>query len=197
MIKKVSLIIAIFVMSAMADSSGYTYKTNSLVAVEGSYSSITSEVTDANVAPVGYTKNSSTLGSVGFKIGSETENYRVFLSSRYLFDSKNDYEYITAYGGEIQYIFNTFDTANIFIGVNAGIANMKFKVAAENFSRTISSEYYGADIGLNLEMNDSADFEIGARVMSIEGNNLNNNVDYLVNNIVSMYASLIFKWKMN
>ena len=185
------------VCGAIILSSSLVASSNSLVGIEGGYGSLSSEVTDKTLTPARYTKDSMGLSSIGLKIGAESTNYRVFLSARYNKGSDSKYDYISTYGGELQYVFNVASSTNIFVGVNAGLANLKFSVNGENFSRTISDPYLGGDLGINIHMTDAMDLELGARAMNIQATNSKNNIDYALENIISGYASLIFKFKID
>ncbi|MDF1876755.1 hypothetical protein JHD47_02875 [Sulfurimonas sp. SAG-AH-194-L11] len=171
-----------------------SYETNvkSLVGIEGGYSSLD------------YNKNSQVIQSVslsnlGLKLGAETKDFRVFLSGRYFYDSTAEYEYLTTYGGEIQYKFNPSKAFNFFIGVNGGFASMRFDPAADNFGpRSVSGPYFGGDLGANIHLGREMDLELGGRVMSIQATHTSATYgDYNIGNIVSVYASLIFKWTMD
>jgi len=135
-------------------------------------------------------------------LGAETKDFRVFLSGRYFYDSSSSYDYIVTYGAEIQYKFNVSKVFNVYMGANAGIANLAFRASGESFTRTISDPYFGGDLGVNIHLGDSVDWELGGRVMSIQADNIRKDSTgvsktYHVNEIVSAYTSIIFKWKMD
>jgi len=179
--------------SLYGGNSSYEFKTKSLVGIEGGYSDLNYEFgtsTNNVISDIGVT-------NVGLKIGAETDDFRVFLSGRYFYDSSTKYEYIVTYGAEIQYKFNMAEFMNAYIGANAGVANVQFRATGENFSRTISDPYVGGDIGVNIHVTDSMDWEIGARVMSIQADNIRNGITYHINQITSGYTSIIFKWEMD
>jgi len=196
MIKKIkSTIIGLSIISSslLAGNIEHEQSNNSLVGVELGYSSVDYEYgTELNNA-----QNKTSLPAGGIKVGAESENYRAFISGRYFYDTSEDYDYITTYGVEVQYKFNPTNVFNVFIGANAGIANLKWRSDSETFSRTISTSYFGGDIGMNLHLGKSVDWEVGGRVMSLNDTNTINNTTYRVNTIITAYTSIIFKWKMD
>jgi hypothetical protein len=165
--------------------------TKSLVGLEGGYSTL-----DYNQDTQAIT--SLALSSIGLKLGAETKDFRVFLSGRYFYDSTAKYEYLTTYGAEIQYKFNPSRAFNFFLGANLGYASMRFDMNDTFGPRTISSPYFGGDLGTNIHLGKSTDLEIGGRVMSIQATHTSNSSpNYTVGNIVNVYASVIFKWQMD
>jgi len=188
--KMIILGVALTATSLFADISDNEFNTKSLVGIEGGFNNV-DYVYDGSSSP-----ENTHLSSIGLKIGSETRDFRIFLSTKYLNDSGNKYDYIVTYGGEFQYKFNAFDFMNFFIGLNAGMANIRFIPPVGSYT-TISSPYYGGDVGMNIYLGNSVDLEFGGRVMSIQKTDTINNIDYRFNKIVSAYASLIFKWDMD
>ncbi|WP_434580305.1 porin family protein [Sulfurimonas sp. NW15] len=180
-VKKIILALSLVSCAAMADD------TQSLVGLEGGYSSVSYEQNTP------YNNDTYKLGSAGVKVGAQNENYRIFAGARY-YNSKN-FDYMTTFGVELQYLINVSPAVNCFIGLNAGIVNIGF--TRNNFSRTISDNYYGGDLGLNFHIAESMDLELGLRVMDIEAENTQNNITYKFNTLVSGYGSIIYKFKMN
>jgi hypothetical protein len=135
------------------------------------------------------------LNHIGLKLGTETTNYRIFLSSR-IFDS-DQFDYARTYGMELQYLFNLSNRVNMFLGVNAGTIDMEFEDNTNTI--TLDNTYYGGDIGFNLHLSDGIDFEIGARIMSLNSseNNDDNTARYDFDNIITSYASIILKFPSN
>jgi len=171
-------------------------ESSSLIGLEGGYSSVASEVTDRAATPNRYTQDKSAMGNLGVKIGAEGKNYRVFVGGRYYFtDAK--YDSLTTYGVDLQYKFNFSSAFDVFVGAGIGMANAKFNVPTEAFTRTISDPYYSGDVGVNIHMNESFDLELGARYLSLEALNSKSNVDYNFNNIMTGYASLIYKFQLD
>ena len=189
-VKKIVLGVALLATPLMAD---YGYKTQSLVGIEGGYSQLDYE----NGTSVKNEQYDIKLSNLGLKIGAETEDFRAFLSGRYFYDSSSVYDYLTTFGIELQYKFNVTKVFNVYLGANGGIVNAKFRAPDEKFSRTISDPYFGGDLGTNIHLGNSADLELGARVISVQATNTIGGVSYRLGNIVNGYASLIFKWQMD
>ena len=191
MIKKVlkkALISSLLVSSAlMANSSEYLYDTKSLVGFEGGFGGI-----NVKAAPIndGYVD----IGHAGLKIGAQTEDYRLFLSGRYF--AGDNFNKITTLGAEFQYKFHVASFMDFFLGVNGGLVSIDYDDVA-NVNREISDVYYGGDVGANFIVTDLVDFEIGARLMSIQADNTIGGVTYTFDDIISGYASIIFKYDMD
>ncbi|SFV61219.1 hypothetical protein MNB_SM-4-955 [hydrothermal vent metagenome] len=192
-LKTIILSLVLLGSTLSAGTSSYEPNTKSLVGLEGGYSSLDYE----SGVNLNNSQGDTGLANLGLKIGAETRDFRVFLSGRYFYDSSSRYDYLTTIGGEIQYKFNPSKAFNIFLGVNAGLANAKTRIEGESFSRTFSDFYVGGDLGTNIHLGKATDLELGARVMSIQSTNTKNDVSYRIGNIVNVYASLIFKWSMD
>jgi len=192
-IAKVTLGVALTSASLLTNLSANEFQTNSLVGIEGGYSVLDYE----NGTSLNNEQYDVKVAHAGLKVGAETEDFRIFLSGRYYFDSSNDYDYIATYGVELQYKLNVAEAMNLYLGASTGVASMKFRAESESFSRTISDPYVGADIGANIHFTKTLDWEIGARVISIQAENTRNSVTYNIGNLVSGYTSLIFKWQMD
>ena len=188
--KIIILGVALSATSLFADIASYEFNTKSLVAIEGGYNSVDYVYNKAN------TPQSTDLENVGVKIGAETRDFRVFLSTRYLFNSGEEYDYIITYGGEFQYKFNAFEDLNFFIGLNAGMADIRFSPSSGAYS-SLRSSYIGGDLGTNVHLSDSVDLELGARIMSMQESSVIDSIEYKFNNIISGYASIILKWQMD
>jgi len=184
-LKILALSLALSASSAMA--------TESLVGVEGSYGMMDVDRTDttANVT----TNSTVDLMGGGIKIGAQSDEYRIFLNANYYYPSETQYDYVSTYGAELDYLINMSDSFNLFLGVNVGIANIKQTEAG--VSRTSSDNYIGGSGGMNLHLGDNVDFELGARLLLLDISNNKNNVEYTYNSIVSGYASIIFKYQMD
>jgi len=197
-LKIVILGLALSTASLMAGEVSYDdFHTKSLVGIEGGYSALGYEYG----TPTNNSINRTWVGNAGLKIGAETKDFRAFLSGRYYYDTSREHDYIVTYGGEIQYKFNVTKLFNVFLGANGGIANLAFRANGENFTRTISEPYFGGDLGANIHLGKSVDWELGGRVMSIQADNTKivNGVSktYHVNQLVTAYTSIIFKWTMD
>ncbi len=175
----------------MADSSDvFADSTYSLVGIEGGYSSLDVDKTTGGSSKL----KKYNLYGVGLKIGAQSDDYRLFLSARYY--SADDFDYLTTYGAELQYLFNVTTFANLYFGGGVGIANMRFVPTGEA-TRTLSDVYYNGDIGMNLHIGDSADLELGVKIMALELENSISGVTYTFDNMITAYASIIFKFKMD
>jgi len=188
--KIVSKIVLASLVATSALSAGAFDNGISLFGVEGGMGTMKTEL-EATPA----VKEDYSVPSVGLKVGAEYGHYRIFLSGRYF--SQSDFDYITTFGVEGQYLIHISEFANIFVGANAGIANMKFLVEGESSSRSISDPYVGADAGVNFHINEKFDLELGARIMSLVSENSMNGVTYKFDNIVSGYASVIYKFQID
>ncbi len=187
------LIASLLVSSLMAaDKSPYSFETFSLVGIEGGYSSL--DVDKQTAGAIASTTKEHSFGHGGFKIGAQSENYRLFLSGRY-YDAQ-EFDYMTTLGAELQYMFNFSSLANFYLGVNTGLANIRF-VDENSISRTISDSYVGADAGFNFHLGESVDFELGARVINFQAENTINGETYNFDNMITGYASVILKYKMD
>ena len=187
-LKKILLTTLLVSTTLSAQNFSNNDDTYSLVALETSYSNF--DIKNGDTLKT----DTYNFTSAGIKIGAQTKEYRIFLSSRY--HTLSDFDYAYTLGGEFQYLFNFSKYANFYLGVNAGIAEMSFD-DSKNQTRTISDPYYGGDAGFNIHIQDSLDIELGARVMSLNAQNIQNDVAYSFDNIVSGYMSLIFKYQMD
>lgn len=171
------------------DESVYKFNSYSLVGIEGGYSNF--DVENDATPPV---RETYTFGHGGIKVGAQTENYRLFLSGRYF--SIDDFDSAYTYGVEAQYLFNFASFANLYIGLNTGLAEMKF-IDATNVTRTISDTYVGGDIGFNVHLGEAVDLELGVRGMSLDATNTQDEITYTFDTIASAYMSIIFKYQMD
>jgi len=185
------IILATFLATTSISAQNFSNNDNSysLVAFETAYSSFNIENDDSTVLVDSYK-----FASPSIKIGAQTEEYRIFLSARY--HPISDFDYAYTLGGEFQYLFNFSKYANFYLGVSTGVAEMSF-IDKKDVIRTISDPYYGGDIGFNIYLKESIDIELGARVMSLNAKNIQDDVTYSFDNIVSGYISIIFKYQMD
>lgn len=135
-----------------------------------------------------------TLANVGLKLGAQSDDYRAFLSMRY-YDNSTFTSMVT-YGGELQYLLNVSSMANFFLGVNAGIVDLKMK-DSDNIERKTSHGYIGGDAGFNVHVGESLDVELGVRLINIDAQNVQSNGTYQYNNLITGYGSLIYRFHMN
>lgn len=191
-LKKVFIGSALIGSVALADSSAFEVDSYSLLGFEGGYSSLNVE---KNVPSTPAVTNNYKLMNGGLKIGAQSDDYRLFLSAR--FYNADEFDYVTTLGGELQYLFNLSSIMNFYIGVNGGLVNISFTPVGETSSRTISNPYFGGDAGFNLHLGKMTDLEFGARIIGMDAQNIKSNATYKFNSIVTGYASIIFKWKMD
>ena len=197
-IKSIVVASSLLLSSTTFANENFYSQTKSLVGIEGGYSSVDYE----NGVRTNNIQDSVSLGNIGLKLGAETEDFRVFLSGAYFFDSGSQYDYLTTYGLAVQYKFNVTKVFNIYLGANGGLMNAKVRAkdskgVEETFSRTFADPYFGGDLGANIHLGDSLDLELGGRVMSVQADNTQGGVTYRIGNIVQGYGSLIFKWQMD
>ncbi len=189
------LMIASSVYAGQSDP--YAFKVDSLVGIEGGMGSFDMERNQPG-APVATKTYNKAL--VGLKIGAQTENYRAFFGIRNYFMDGSDY--FLTYGGELQYMFNFSKYANFFVGLNAGMLDARFKIGGEVTTRDISDPYFGGDLGFNIHATDSIDIELGGRIITTDAESTQNDASgkltrYKIDNIVTGYASIIFKYQMD
>lgn len=198
MVKKISkvivatLLVASSLRAELTDNSMYKFNINSLVGFEAGYSAFDYERIAGGVTTDRATVN---LAHGGIKIGAESENYRLFLSAR-AFDG-GDFDYARAYGVEFQYLLNFSKMANVYFGVNAGKVDMRFEDKKNANTVKLGDGYIGGDVGFNIHLGKSADFELGARFMSLNATASDGAVKYDFDNIATAYASIIFKYQMD
>ncbi|WP_373034970.1 hypothetical protein [Sulfurimonas sp.] len=198
MMKKLTKVIVATILAASSLAAESTYDsiygsdTNSLIGFEAGYSAFDYERTTSGVTDQKKTVN---FNHGGVKIGAETNDYRLFLSAR-AFDG-GDFDYARAYGVELQYLLNISKMANVFFGVNAGKVDMKLADKTNSKTVKINEGYVGGDVGVNIHLGKRADFEVGARFMSLNSSATDGLVKYDFDNIVTGYASIIFKYQMD
>jgi len=173
-------------------SSEYEVNTYSLMGVEGGYSSFDYErENDAGKT----TRTTNDLLHGGIKIGAQSQNYRIFLSAKF-FDM-SDFDYARMYGIEGQYMFNFSKIANFFIGVDVGTTDMKLIDKKNDQDVKVYKPYYGGDMGFNIHLGESFDWEIGARYLTINKTIEQDDIKYSFDRIIMGYTSFIFKYKMD
>ena len=180
--------------SLMADESPSLYSYDgvySFVGIEGGIGRLDVERDDGTTSTI----NKKDMYGGGLKIGAQTDNYKIYLNANY-YDA-DSFDYMTTYGVGLQYMFNFSKGMNAFLGVNTGIANMRFLISGET-SRTISDPYVGGEAGFNVHLGDELDLEIGARILSLDATNIMSGAPtFTFDNIISGYASINFKYKMD
>lgn len=183
--------ISIFALSlSVSVLNADVYNTSSLIALEGSYGMYDVENDDVPALD-----DREIFSGAGIKIGAQTNNYRLFLSFRNNFVDGYDSSY--SYGLEAQYLMNFSKYVNLYLGVNGGMINSIFDDSLAN-SREVESSYVGGDVGVNLHLGSTIDFEIGARLSVLNDPiNIQNGVEYTFGYISTGYASFIIKYDMD
>ncbi len=192
--KKVILSTLIATSSLMAGSSYQSSifsNIDSLVGIEAGYSGLDVEKIQANSSKI----SKYNMYHGGLKIGAQSDDFRFLLGMRYY--GADDFDYATTYGAELQYLINVAPIMNIFIGVNAGIINMRYLPDDEPQSRTISDPYFGGDVGMNFHLGKRIDLELGARFMTFDAENTKSDTTYIFDNMITGYTSLIFRFEMD
>lgn len=188
LLKRVLLVSLLIASTSYAGSRNDIFESYSLVGFEGSIATLKGK--DSTNAE---TEEDSNI--LGMKIGSETENVRMFLSIRNAF--VKDFDSARMYGLELQYKFNFSSKANFFIGGNYGRITYTFEDESAN-DRKFSSKYLGGDIGININVDESFDLEFGGRLMTLdESSDTLGASTYTFDDISMGYISLIFKYQMD
>ena len=185
---KIALAASLLSMPALVGADEY----HSLLGFEGGYSNVDVESTNNGQT---YEIQKSGFASGGLKIGAESEDYRIFLSARYY--NAKDFSKLNTVGGELQYKFNFSKRANFFLGGNVGKAYMR---VSDGMNPSVSTDttYLGGDAGFNIHATELIDLEVGARYMSFDETvELDPITKYKFSSLVTAYASIIIKWKMD
>ena len=189
---KLTKVILTTLLVASSLVAGSNDNTRSLVGVEAGYSSM--DVNRDGTGTVISSDKSYNMYHGGVKIGAQTNDFRLFLSARYF--GASDFDYVTTYGAELQYLIAISPTLNFYLGANAGKVNIKYSPDNEA-SRTASDTYYGGDAGVNVHLNESIDLEFGARVMMLDISNEIDSVTYTFDTMISGYVGVIYKFQMD
>lgn len=166
---KVLTITLLASLPLLSNDVDYTYKSESLFAIETGYSyytnDITRELNDLNF---------------GLKVGAQSQNYRIFLNTNRenSVDDKNIYR-----GGlSLQHLFNFSKYANFFVGINGGITSGGDLNKGTNYPK-----YYGTDLGFNFYGKNNFDYELGIRAMKTAN----------YGTITAGYFSLVIKYQID
>jgi opacity protein-like surface antigen len=184
LLKKLIVLSGMLVGSMIHAAEDYSY--NSLLGIEAGGSMITLEET------TGTYSSELSLGNIGIKVGAESEQFRVFLGTRYY--NSSAFDYIFTYGADLQYLVNITDDVNIFLG--AGIGKAEIKHEKNSVTREVSEDYISGDLGINIHLDQQFDLELGARMMNIDAENTQNGATYRYNEIYTGYGSLIYKFSI-
>jgi len=170
------------------------YQDDSLIAFEGGYSKIALNKT---TPPSQNRSRSPFFGA--FKIGAQSEHYRLYLAARYF--HVKDYDYANALGVEIQYLKPLNNTFGIFFGLNSGLMNVQLDSAEGK--REFSAPLVGGDFGLDIDVSKLIALQFGARYSSIGSTNtlLNSaktaEINYSLDSILNLYMTLAFKFQLD
>lgn len=183
---------------------------NSLIAIEGLggtfpyKTNVTqSTTTSPGFTPVSSTKDNQTFVGAGVKVGAQGQYYRLFLEGTYM-KMSGDFDYAISGGASLDLLAHLNQTFAIFVGLNGGIINLK---PTGTFSQLdLTQPYAGLQLGINIDLSDSVDFELGARYSYIgyDENVIDDTVaqtrtvaNLQIDSITTAYASLIFKFDTN
>ena len=152
-------------------------QTKGLVGVELGYINTTYTAPAPNIGYVDTDKVGAP--SIGLKLGAKGEFYRVFVVGNYW--NTSEYNHAGTIGAALQYLMHPSKSIDIFIGLNGGWINT---------IDTYWDPYYGVDAGLNFDVSEKIDIEIGARACVVNSSD----IPYYTKNFVQGYASVIFKF---
>ena len=147
-LSKIVISALLITSSLMADESAISYSYDnvySFVGIEGGIGRLDVEKDNGSVSTI----NKKDMYFGGIKIGAQTDNYKIYLNANYY--EADDFDYMTTYGVGLQYMFNFSKHVNAFLGLSAGVANMRFLVPGET-SRIISDPYVGGEGGFNIHL---------------------------------------------
>ncbi|WP_345989398.1 outer membrane beta-barrel protein [Sulfurimonas sp. HSL1-2] len=173
MLKKIMLpALLVLGMSAYAEEES----AKGLIGVEAGY--VNTKYNTENTA-IGETSEVGTA-TLGLKLGAESRHYRVFIDSSFWYTDQ--YKKAGKIGASLQYLVPLGDVFNIFMGLNAGVIN--------SIGDTDVDPYYGADLGVNLNVSEDFGIELGARYCDVA----DSNAALVINDLVQGYISAIFKF---
>lgn len=125
-------------------------------------------------------KIDSNSAAFGFKLGAESEEFRIFVDTR-IWNSEK-YNNGWTVGAALQYLIPLDEALNAFIGVNGGGVNVK---------NGQWDRYIGGDAGINYHLSDSMDFELGGRY---SGTDVNSETMGKITSFYNGYVSIIYKF---
>ncbi len=135
--------------------------------------------TDINDNPI-IEDTTTSSASIGLKFGAESRHYRAFVEGRIW--NTDEYNNGATVGGALQYLIPTGDKLNLFIGINGG---------AINVYESDWDPYLGADLGVNIDMNNDFGIEIGGRYSSVDVGSSDMNK---ATSFYGAYVTAIFKF---
>ena len=163
-----------------------------LIALEGAIGTTQVKQTQENPGGGLYVIESDkkTTAAGGFKLGGESEHYRLFLSGRY--HAVKDFDSVVTLGAELQYLIRAGEHFNIFMGVNGGQLMSQATVGTTQY--TYDSAYVGGDAGLNIDIFENFGLELGARAnKTLADSSEPGAISFLIEG----YVSLVFKFTGN
>ncbi|MCK5666624.1 MAG: hypothetical protein KAI17_24210 [Thiotrichaceae bacterium] len=186
---------SLMLLASVYASAGENYFQNSwdakgLLALEGGFGigSVKQTQNDPATGAL-FVLNSTNEAAIsgGFKLGGESEHYRLFLSARY--HEVQDFDSVVTAGAELQYLIRAGENFNIFLGVNGGMMASQKTIGALEYST--DNAYAGVDAGVNIDITENFGLELGARLNNTFDDSDNPaNIAYLAEG----YASLVFKF---
>jgi hypothetical protein len=168
-LSKIIVSLVVVSLSLSADISDYTYKSTSLIGVEGGYSLGSSSGAQRDISDTNF----------GLKVGAQSKNYRVFIGLNR--DNASTGENFFRAGVSVNYLFDLFDKANLFVGLNGGFTNGGDLNSGKEYPT-----YYGGDIGIYVTQSRDIDYEFGIRSSKTEN----------FETLKSAYVSLILKYEI-
>jgi len=185
---------SVLLLTSVYATAGENYFQNAwdakgLLALEGAFGQGQAKLTQVNPSGgehVILNESKSAFGG-GFKLGGESEAYRLFLSGRY--HSVSDFDAVYTAGAEMQYLIRAGEHFNIFLGINGGLMSTQMTVGTTEYTTT--NPYAGGDVGVNLDIIDNFGLELGVRFNKNLGSTTDiGSIDYMTEG----YVSLVFKF---
>lgn len=191
MVKKLLSAWFIFVMSTSLYS--IDWDSQSLVGLEFGYGQMQ---VDGKSSKQTFSKDFNVI-PMGIKLGAKNKYSRLFFSVRYLYIP--DFDFSSAYGAELQYLFPMGKVVDLFFGANGGLVSLNFNPhnfnpSARSNKRSATDYYFGGDVGVNLNFNSNFALEIGARYTHIDITHIKSLEEYTLNPITQGYISFIYKY---
>lgn len=191
MVKK---LIAAYLVLLSTSLYAIDWDSQSLVGLEFGYGKM--KVEGKSSKQPSYSKNFNVM-PIGIKLGAKNKSSRLFFSARYLYIP--DFDFSSAYGTELQYLFPMGKVVNLFLGANTGLVSLNFNPhnfnsLARSNNRSATDYYFGGDAGINLNFSSSFALELGARYIHIDITHIKSLEKYTLNPITQGYLSFIYKY---
>lgn len=169
-------------------------KDKSLIAFEGGYANIAlNKTTTPN-------KDLSTQPLYGaFKIGAQSEHYRLYFSANYF--HVKEYDYANSLGAEFHYLQPLNNTFGLFFGLNSSLINLR--ADSDEGKREFSTLAIGGDVGLDVDISKLITFQFATRYTPINVVNTRLNttktqeINYSLDSMLNLYMTLAFKFNLN